>query len=501
VGIAMDKDNHPSNQAIFSMAALSDKPDVTLHAQAILPTRMTSPGNTTYFLNTQTGDDTADGKSPQTAWKSLLPVNAMQLAPGDTVCFQRGQHWLGPLRITSKGSADLTITFTSYGDGDTLPCIDGDGFHNQAIRVENSEHLVIENLELTGRYASPRPRAAGLRISINGMGTANNITLRHLNIHDVQGHPDKKLAFPSAGICMEVWGKDTPGNFDNLLVEHNTLSNVGRDGILLFSIHGNRNVNRKASTHVVVRNNQLTDIPGDGISLCVCDGALIEHNQLTRIALAVNEHNAACGIWPWSSDNTLIQFNEISHCGVGGHDGQALDADWNCNDTVFQYNYTHDNPNGALLVCSKPNQPESVGNVRPTYRYNLSVNDGAAKSVIRIGGDARDVKIHDNIFLSARHMQLITLAHWNGAMPQSLAFRDNRIVTPPDASVACILSDKTTKDFQNNHVTTGLLIEGARRDGIIQDSSDKTFNQWLKQASNGQLLKELVQLGQQKSGK
>lgn len=501
VGVAMNRNERPSNKAIFSIASLPEQPAQTLLAESKMPNRTKSPGNTTYYLNTQTGNDSADGTTPQTAWQTLLPLNSIQLAPGDRVYFQRGQHFTGPLHISSSGSTNAPITFTSAGDGDVPACIDGDGYHNQAIRVDNAQHLVLEQLEITSRFAAPRPRAAGIRIAINDMGVARNITLRNLNIHDVDGHPDKKLGFPSAGICMEVWGRESPGSYDNLLIENNTITRTGRDGILLFSIHGNRDAGRKASTRVVVRNNELADIPGDGISLCVCDNALIQHNTLTRIATAVSHHNAACGIWPWSSDNTLIQFNEVSHCGINGHDGQALDADWNCNNTVFQYNYTHDNPNGALLICSKPKQPGSVGNVRPVYRYNLSVNDGQAKSVIRIGGDASDVKIHDNIFIAQDRMQWITLAHWNGAMPKNLILRNNRVITPTDSSVGCILSDKTAKDFQNNRITTGTLVEGARQAGIIQTPSDQSLDQWLKYTQTGKLLEQLVQLGQQEQNK
>lgn len=60
---------------------------------------------------------------------------------------------------------------------------------------------------------------------------------------------------------------------------------------------------------------------------------------------------AAAGIWPWSCDNTLVQFNEVS-----GHkapwDAQGFDSDWNCRGTVIQYNYSHDNYGGLVLVCN-----------------------------------------------------------------------------------------------------------------------------------------------------
>ena len=78
-----------------------------------------------------------------------------------------------------------------------------------------------------------------------------------------------------------------------------------------------------------------------------CDGALVEHNRVVR----PSRGGTGIGIWPWSCDNTVVQFNEVS--GADGiHDGQAFDSDWNCRNTVFQYNYSHDNQGGFMLVCT-----------------------------------------------------------------------------------------------------------------------------------------------------
>ena len=59
----------------------------------------------------------------------------------------------------------------------------------------------------------------------------------------------------------------------------------------------------------------------------------------------------AAGIWPWDCDNSIIQFNEVS--GVKGtKDGQAFDSDYRCRNSLFQYNYSHDNEGGFMLICS-----------------------------------------------------------------------------------------------------------------------------------------------------
>ena len=77
----------------------------------------------------------------------------------------------------------------------------------------------------------------------------------------------------------------------------------------------------------------------------------------------------AAGIWPWDCDDTVIQFNEVSGL-KGTKDGEAFDSDAYTRNTLFQYNYTHDNDGGFLLICCSDNTGTVV-------RYNISQNDRA----------------------------------------------------------------------------------------------------------------------------
>ena len=63
---------------------------------------------------------------------------------------------------------------------------------------------------------------------------------------------------------------------------------------------------------VVVRKNVLDGVPGDGIVLAGCDGGLIEYNVMKNCPKTLPESEACDGIWPWCSDNTLVQFNVVS---------------------------------------------------------------------------------------------------------------------------------------------------------------------------------------------
>ena len=67
---------------------------------------------TTYYVS-NAGDDNADGKSPETAWKTIDRVNKQWLLPGDGVLFNRGDLWRGKTVQTMPG-----VSYGAYGEGD-----------------------------------------------------------------------------------------------------------------------------------------------------------------------------------------------------------------------------------------------------------------------------------------------------------------------------------------------------------------------------------------------
>ena len=71
---------------------------------------ITAVGTTYYVSNA--GDDTADGTTPETAWRSLGRVSDAPLSAGDCVRFKRGDLFRGQVR-TKPG-----VTYAAYGVGE-----------------------------------------------------------------------------------------------------------------------------------------------------------------------------------------------------------------------------------------------------------------------------------------------------------------------------------------------------------------------------------------------
>ena len=107
-----------------------------------------SPGNTTYYLESQKGDDHNPGTTPEKPWKSLDRVNATLFAPGDRILLKAGSRFSGQLHPQGSGKAGSPIVIDMYGVGDK-PLIEAGGRYNEALLLENQEYWEANNLELT----------------------------------------------------------------------------------------------------------------------------------------------------------------------------------------------------------------------------------------------------------------------------------------------------------------------------------------------------------------
>ena len=129
----------------------------------LLPIHLLSCGQTNkYYISSVNGFADGDG-SIDRPWNSLNFVNTLDLAPGDTVFFERGSSWSGSFEIHASGLQDSPIVYTAYGSGD-LPAIsnpDAEIDNGNAIRISAS-HIVVENLYVHDCGVSDARTVAGI---------------------------------------------------------------------------------------------------------------------------------------------------------------------------------------------------------------------------------------------------------------------------------------------------------------------------------------------------
>jgi hypothetical protein len=365
------------------------------------------PSLRTYYVDSIAGNDDNSGTTPANAWKSLAKVNATTFLPGDRILLKSGSAWKGQLWPKGSGVDGRPITVDMYGGG-VRPVIQGSGLVEDAVLLKNQEYWEIQNLEITNTGSTPSIRR-GVHVALEGYGEAHHICIRSLTIHDVNGIDKEKV---DGGIDYTCSGERKPSRFVDLRIENNEIYHVDRSGIFGWSDRWERS-KWYPSLGVAVRGNVLSDIGGDGIVVVATDGAVVEHNIVGHANQRSEGYNVA--IWPWSADNTVIQYNEAFGT-KGQRDGEGFDSDWNSKNTLIQYNYSHDNDGGFLLICDDGSQkPEvSAGNTGTIVRYNISENDRTRG--INIGGPVKNSLIYNNsIFVGLEHgVDLLLHADWNG---------------------------------------------------------------------------------------
>lgn len=318
----------------------------------------------TIYVDSRNGNDNNSGTSADKPWKTLNKVNNFLFAPGDSVLFKSGEAWQGQLSPRGSGSEGLPIVFSRYGEGNR-PLIEGRGVVDQVIRISDLEQIEFSGFEITNKAANVGSR---LGVLINDSGhSRKHIYLRDMYIHDISGDYSFAMTGKNTGGIGIIGTAST--KFDDILIEGCEVANVTRVGIFTnltdgtLAVRGNRPI-----TNLVVRNNKIHHCSGDGMIIRYAYRPLIEYNE------AYENHNASedlvgygVALWCRSTDEATFQYNEVHHT-RGGKDGQAFDADEDAYRTVIQYNYSHDNEGGFMLVTSTSEDA--------IIRFNLSVNDG-----------------------------------------------------------------------------------------------------------------------------
>ena len=373
----------------------------------------------TYYVDSGSGNDANAGTSQNEPWKSLAKVNATELHPGDRLLFRSGAAWRGQLTPRGSGAEQSPIVISRYGSG-ALPHIDAAGQFPDAIRLYNVQFIELRNLEVTNHGAVPAARR-GVHVFIDNFGTAKHIIVAGLYVHDVNGdNGNGDNGKDNGGIIFRTLGDKKPSRFDGLTIERNIVWKVDRSAIAAQSYHWRR-TKWFPSLNVLIRDNFVDDIGGDGIVPWATDAAVIEHNIALNCNRRAGSYNA--GIWPWSTDNSLFQLNEaaFTHTTL---DGEGFDSDFNSRNTLFQYNYSHNNEGGFMLICTPGKlDKDNLGNLGTEVRYNISRNDHTR--IVNLSAAAHTA-FHDNaIYVGPGiDLQMLIVTDWEGWADKAI-FQNN----------------------------------------------------------------------------
>lgn len=369
----------------------------------------------TYYVDSVAGLDAYNGTTTGTPWKTLAKVNGTMFLPGDNVLFKRGSSWTGSLIPWGNGNSTAQLVFGAYGTG-VAPIINGNGV-NETVWLSNKSYFTLQDLAITNNAASEGNRA-GIRVSFKGSSTSAVTTFRGVKIlnneiSQVRGTTIRANNIYATGAIM-VKMMDDGGVLtyvDDLLIQGNDIHDNWCIGINVAAPGNYGGREDLWGTNFIIRDNIIDQGGADGIVVLGANAPLIERNASYDACIleAPGAGSFSAGMWTsYFTKDAVFQFNEVARCynaainGASG-DSQAFDADLGTTgNQIFQYNYTHDNDGGVLIMMSDPTIAKTV-----IYRYNLSVNDarntntGDQMSVLPTFG-VNSAHIYNNVFYSTR---------------------------------------------------------------------------------------------------
>ena len=338
---------------------------------------------TTYYVDSQGGNDSNEGTSEGKAFQTLDKVNALDLEPGDTVLLKRGSVFEDQALTFTKedsGTAEAPVRISAYGEGNR-PQINTNGhgkwelnygtpLDNQnhkwkgtvssSILIEDTEYIEIEGLELTNdrnsatdtekdkayndAYAMDRTGVAGVA---KDNGTVDHIVLNDLYIHDVTGNVYNKH-MTNGGIYFIVAKPADEGatgiaRYNDVKITNCSLDTVNRWGIAVGYTYQWRQFTTGAlsdatmakygSSNVVIENNYLNHVGGDAITTMYLDRPMVQYNVSENAAEQINTKD-------YSQQQPSLDANGNENGKQWVNAGRVAAAiwPWKCKNAIFQYN-------------------------------------------------------------------------------------------------------------------------------------------------------------------
>ena len=420
---------------------------------------------TTYHVS-PAGQDSNDGKSEATPWRTLAKVMSATYQPGDSVLLQGGASFVGCLRFTGdmvKSTPEAPFTLGSYGQKPFQLTADCSGQYAAAISISGVNGFVLTDGVIAGNSGGAQ---YGVFIGNTSGALTHGVRVQRC---DISGF----YSTSKGDYGAEIFVNGIPSGLDGVSVLNNILH--GASGPTSPDDNGVTGYGQNDNiTGVLYQGNSVFDIggksggisgaEGNGILVNGASGAMVQYNVVYRCGGNTTTCGGPAGIWAYTATNVTIQYNEVYGMAPvgpagGGCDWNAYDLDGQVTNSVVQYNYSHDNYGSGYLAYIAGSWS---GN---TFRYNLSQNDGSGADLTGYQGTTSDLAFYNNtLFTSAQAASpfqiampgggsiggriannildaaggapLVDVLSWNTAQLTGLSFLNNDYRTPGPLAIA-----------------------------------------------------------------
>lgn len=399
-----------------------------------------------FYIDNENGNDQNNGNSITTAWKSLNRVNSEIFKPGDSILFKRDGKWVGTMMPKGNGAINDKIVIGTYGNG-KAPIIDAEGkvlnaeFMSAAVVLYNQEYWEIRDIEVRnfekGNPEKPLKKA-GILVMAKDIGTLHDFKIENVKIAHVNGSLKTR---ENGGVFFKIIADKNldnriPTNFDGIYINNCHFYDVERGGFLNQSVWKKRDFDSKfgeicndskmntwfPSKNILIENCKFENIGGNGLVTRVADSPIVQYNLFYKNSLKTTG-NAS---YPYNCDNALWQFNEASYTvyNEGDIDASGFDSDYMCKNTIIQYNYSHHNDWGGLLVCS-------WGKLKNSFNDGTIVRNNVFQDeqhhMIRFSGNITNTEISNNLFVTDSKIGDVMMwyKHWGEIWPDKTVIKNN----------------------------------------------------------------------------
>jgi sugar phosphate isomerase/epimerase len=377
-----------------------------------------------YHVDCRAGDDARNGRSPETAWRSVAQVSTTTFQPGDGILLRRGTRCTGVLWPKGSGEPGRPIRLAAYGEG-PLPIVDAAG-GEAAVKLFDQQHWHVETIEATG--GNPY----GIHVS-GSKGTLRHFRIRNVVVHGVGGEVKTK----ASGLLVVAAGGGGQ-TFEDVVIDGVTAYDTTQwAGI---EVHGAAWEDKGLrARNVTIRNSVVHDVYGDGIVLFQVEDGLIERSAAWRTGLQpVQTIGTPNGIWTWRCRRCTVRWTEGFFVDSPGVDGGVYDIDWGNDDNVVEHNFGHD----AMGYCASVFAAAGETTTNSVVRHNVCVNNGRSPKLARRQGD---------FFVST----------WEGGRLDGVRVENNTFYWNPPIDVPVVQMDHADFTGTRPNVFEGNLIHSA----------------------------------------
>lgn len=263
-----------------------------------------------YYVDPSSNASTSNGTITY-PWKTISEVNngTLNLSPGDTIFFKRGQVYNGRLNINKSGTSGAPIVYTNYGSGE-LP-----EFNNSIsdiVYIYNKQYIVIDGIKIIDRSISETDHTVQAKISYA-------ITLDNSPFCTISNCDISRVG---VGIAVQSGSNNTTitNNYiHNMRMVRNTPISInpdddyGANPMVIGSSNNTINSNRFEECWAL-----SYDYGYDGGAVEFFGAAMNNNKVMYNTAINCNGFLEIGSHVNGQAENNLVAYNKIINCGIIG---------------------------------------------------------------------------------------------------------------------------------------------------------------------------------------